>query len=169
MIFHRFHPPRDGGGQGLVEYAFILAFVSLIIVGSISFFGKALVEEYCLINYKLSPTADLSSACSKPIVELGPVSQGPNFLNLEVLVTDPDGDPDNPYVAITKVEFYLDSTGSGPVQIELKYRYCLGGNSGLNPCNNYNTGSLPAGSHTVIVMAYDSDGRIGRLRYKFTK
>ncbi|HSG18287.1 MAG TPA: Flp family type IVb pilin [Anaerolineae bacterium] len=169
MIAHRFHPSRDEGGQGLTEYAFILVLVALITVGSLSFLGQALVDEFCLLTFQLSQSADLSSACGKPIVSLGPVHKGPNQLNLEVLVRDPDGDPNNPYAAISKVEFYIDATSGSPVQTELEHRYCLGGNSGLSPCHNFNTDGLSPGSHTVIVLAYDSDGNVGRFRYDFTK
>jgi len=169
MILHRFHLVRDEGGQGLTEYAFILVLVALVILGILSFVGQAVAEQFCVLVSELSPSADLSSTCSKPIVGLGPVDQGPGYLNLEVDVFDPDGDPDDPYAAIAKVEFYIDDTGGAPVHTEYFYRYCLGNNSGLNPCNNYNTSGLSAGPHTVFVLVYDTDGNIGRMRYSFTR
>ena len=56
MFFRRFQPPRDGGGQGVVEYAFILALVSLVTIGIMSFLGQTLVDQFCLINFELSRT-----------------------------------------------------------------------------------------------------------------
>ena len=168
MILHRFHLVRDEGGQGLTEYAFILVLLALVSVGILSFVGQAVADQFCVLIVELSSSADLPSACSKPIARAGPVEQGPGYLNLEVNVYDPDGDPDNPYAEIAKVEFYIDDTSGTPVQTEYHYRYCLGSNTGINPCRNYDTDGLSPGPHTVIALVYDTDGNIGRMQFRFT-
>jgi Flp pilus assembly pilin Flp len=167
MLFHQVSP--EEGGQSLVEYALILALVALVIIATVALFGTALKDTYCRIVYQVAPGSDISSACSRPIVMPKLVAEGPNFINVEVQVHDPDGDPGDPYAAITQVEFYIDDMGSGPVHTEFQYRYCLGSNSGTNPCQNYNTGSLSNGEHTITILAYDADGNVGRGTYKFVK
>lgn len=164
-----FHLPPREEGQGLVEYGLTLMLVAVVIVGILTLFGDSVKATYCRTTHQISPDADLSGPCSAPILMPDLVSQGPNHINIEVQIHDPDGDPNNPYAAITQVEFYMDDTNSGPVHTEYHYRYCLGSNSGLNPCNNYNISGLANGGHTVIILAYDNDGNVGSARYAFSK
>lgn len=157
-------------GQGLVEYALILVLVAMAIVAIMTLFGQQAKGTYCRTVHQLTPDADLSSACQAPIAMPRMVGSGPGFINVEVDIHDPDGNPNSPYGAITKVVFYIDDTNSSPVNTELHHRYCLGNNSGNNPCNNFNIpGSLSSGRHKIIVLAHDSDGNIGRSSISFTK
>jgi len=156
-------------GQGLVEYALILVLVAVAVIAIMTLFGEQTKQVYCRTVHQLTPDADISSACQAPIAMPRLVDSGSNFINVEVDIYDPDGNPDRPYSAITKVEFYVDSTNNGPVHTEVNYRYCLGSNSGTNPCRNFNTNSLSSGRHKIVILAYDSDGNIGRSDYSFTK
>jgi Flp pilus assembly pilin Flp len=165
MFIHQVSP--EEGGQSLVEYALILSLVALVLIAIVALFGSELKDTYCKIVYQVVPGSDVSSACSKPIVMPELIGQGPNFINIEAQIHDPDGDPDNPYAAITRVEFYIDDTGSSPVQTEYMYHYCLGGGNGS--CADYDTSSLSSGKHTVIILAYDADGNVGRGTDSFVK
>lgn len=169
MLLHYIRTSTDEGGQGLSEYALILSLVAIVIVAALTLLGRTLNNQYCFISYRLSPSADLSSACSVPLVVPEMIEQRPGYINMEATIHDPDGDPDDPYAAISKVEFYIDSTAGSPVQTEYQYRYCLGGNENGNPCKKHSIGALADGEHTVIILAYDSDGNVGRASYTFTK
>ena len=96
-------------------------------------------------------------------------TDGTYLVDIYYDIYDPDGNQDRPYNAITKVEFYVDSTDNRPVHTEFIYRYCLGSNSGTNPCRNFNTNNLSSGRHKILILAYDSDGNIGKSGYSFTK
>lgn len=167
MTSKHFFSKEDG--QGLVEYALILGLVAVVVIGIMTLFGEQAKGIYCRTTHQLVPDADISSACQAPIAMPRMVDRGSNFINLEVEIYDPDGSKSNPYSAITKVEFYINSTEKNPVHTEYKYRYCLGSNSGTNPCRKYNINSLSNGRHKVIILAYDSDGNVGRSSYTFTK
>jgi pilus assembly protein Flp/PilA len=167
MVSH--HPFSEEEGQSLVEYALIIVLIAIVVIVVVTLFGSTLKDTYCSVVYQVVPGSDVSQACSKPIVIPMLLGQGGGQINVEARIHDPDGDPDNPYTAITHVEFYIDSTDSGPVQTEYAYPYCLGSNTSGNPCLNYSTGSLSSGPHTVIILAYDADGNMGRSRYRFTK
>lgn len=169
MLLHHTRTSADEAGQGLAEYALILSLVAIVVVAALASLGTTLHNQYCFISYRLWPSADLSSACSVPLVMPQLIEQRPGYINLEANVYDPDGDPDDPYAAISKVEFYIDDTEGSPVQTELQYRYCLGGNQNGNPCKKYSIGGLSEGEHSVIVLAYDGDGNVGRASYAFTR
>jgi pilus assembly protein Flp/PilA len=162
-----FHSKEDG--QGLVEYALILVLVAVVIIAITTLLGESIKGTYCRTVHQLTPEADLSSACLAPIAMPQSTSSGPNTINLEVAIHDPDGNPNNPYAQITKVEFYLDNTETAPIQVEYYYRYCLSGNSGPNPCGPYNISGLSTGQHKIHILAYDTDGNIGRSSFSFTK
>jgi Flp pilus assembly pilin Flp len=169
MLSNYCHTSQEEGGQGLAEYSFIISLVAIVVMIVIAFFGVTLKDQFCRVTYGLTPFADLSSACSRPIVNLVMHDQGPNTLNIEANVFDPDGDPGDPYAAISKVEFYYDDTSGSPVQTEFEYRYCLSGNPSGTPCGNRNISGLSTGKHTVIALVYDDDGNVGRAQYGFTK
>jgi pilus assembly protein Flp/PilA len=156
-------------GQGLVEYALILVLVAVVIIAITTLLGETIKGTYCRTVHQLTPEADLSSACQAPIAMPKLVDSGSNYINVEVDIYDPDGNQDDPYGAITKVEFYVDSTDSNPIKTELSYRYCLGGNNGTDPCLNFNTNGYSSGRHKIYILAYDSDGNIGRSGFAFTK
>jgi hypothetical protein len=169
MLFSINHTSQEEGGQGLAEYSFIISLVAIVVMISLAFFGGTLKDQFCRVTYGLSPVADLSDTCTKPIVNLVMHGQGPDTLNIEANVFDPDGDPGDPYAAIIKVEFYFDNTSGSPVQTEFEYRYCLSGNPSGTPCGYRNISGLSPGHHTVIVLVYDADGNVGRAQYGFTK
>lgn len=164
MNTKRFFSKEDG--QGLAEYALILVLVAVAIIVILTLFGQSTKAVYCRTVHQLAPEADISSACQAPIVVPQLLNSGSNFINLEAIVYDPDGNQNKPYAAITKVEFYIDSNSS-PVLVEKAYKYCLG--AGDNPCNNFNTSGLSPGPHEVIIMAYDKDGNIGTSTFRFKK
>jgi Flp pilus assembly pilin Flp len=167
MLFKRSPPWHEEGGQGLTEYSLILLLVAVAVVTAMTFFGAELKNAYCDITYELRFILDQSSSCDRPIVQARLIDRGPEFINLEARVRDPDGDPDDPYEAIAKVEFYIDSASGSPVTTEYQYRYCLG--AGDNPCQNYYIGDLSLGEHRVIIMAYDDDGNVGIEHFRFTR
>lgn len=169
MFFNNGHSSQEEGGQGLAEYSFIVSLVAIVVVFILAFLGETLKDQFCRVTYELTPFGDLSGTCSRPIVSLAKHGQGPNNINIEANVFDPDGDPGDPYAAINKVEFYYDSTSGSPVQTEFEYRYCLSGNPSGTPCGYRNISGLSPGQHTVIVLVYDADGNIGRAQYNFTK
>lgn len=156
-------------GQSLVEYGLVLVLVAIVIVAILAIFGDTVRQTYCRAVYMLAPDTDLSNACQAPIIV--PVGrQLPNAIDVEARLHDPDGDPNNPYAAIDRVEFYIDDESSPPVNIEYQFRYCLGdGNGNANGCDSsYSTSGLSPGRHQVIILAFDNDGNVGRARYPFT-
>ena len=167
MFFHRLILGRKEGGQGLVEYSLILILIAMVVFMSLVFFGQSVRDAYCQIIIGLAPLTDPSEACSEPIVTLRPLSQGPNHLNLEAEIYDPDGNPDDPYGTIDRVEFYIDDTNGSPVQTEYHHRYCLSGNSGGEPCHNFDTSDLSPGDHTFIVIVYDTEGNSHSSTYRY--
>ena len=169
MFFRSFHLSQEEDGQGLAEYSLIISLVAIVIVMALAFFGDGVAEQYCYIISRLPFTSDPSSNCHAPNAQLMVIDQGPNYLNVEANVNDPDADPDDPYGSINKVEFYIDSTAGGPVQTEYIYRYCLSGNPIGQPCGNYDISGLSPGQHTVIVKTYDDDGNVGTSQIAFTK
>ena len=156
-------------GQGLVEYALLLILIALGVVVMLALFGQSVSDTYCRISFELSIATGTSGGCSAPRISLRPHSEGPSHLNLEAEVVDPDGDPDDPYGAIDRVEFYIDDTSSGPVQTEHHYRYCLSGNPSGLPCGNFDTSGLSPGDHVIIVIAYDDDGNSTTNKYNYRR
>jgi len=169
MSTRSLHLPEEEAGQGLAEYSLIISLVAIVVVMAVAFFGEGVANQYCSIISVLPFSSDPSTGCDTPITRLTLIDQGPNYINVEATVNDPDGDPDDPYGAISKVEFYIDSTTGGPVQTEFIFRYCLSGNPSGAPCGNYDISGLSAGQHTVIVKTYDNDGNVGTSQITFTK
>jgi len=168
MLSHRFFPSQEEGGQGLTEYAFILTLVAVVVMMAMAFFGQGLMNAYCQITLEFSVIADLSGPCDSPMVSPVINAQGPNTINIEAVILDPDADPADPYGAIDRVEFYIDDANGSPVQTEYHYRYCISGNPSSQPCGNYSTSGLSSGGHTAIILAYDDDGNVGRSEIDFT-
>lgn len=56
---------------------------------------------------------------------------------------------------ISKVEFYLDSTLT---KTETVAPYCMANDSGVAPCYNWNSATVPNGTHTITAYAYDTAG-----------
>lgn len=169
MFFSRFSKGRKEGGQGLVEYSLILLLIAMAVFVMLAFFGQSVRDTYCKIIIGLAPLTDPSEACSQPMVTLRPHSQGPDHLNLEADIVDPDGDPDDPYASINRVEFYIDDTNGSPVQTEYHHRYCMGGGANGRPCNDFDTSGLSSGNHTIIVIVYDTEGNTDRSEFTYHK
>ncbi len=157
-------------GQSLVEYGLVLVLVAIVIAAILAIFGDTVKGTYCRTTYMLAPDTDLSETCQAPIV-MSITSHNGNAISVEARVHDPDGNPNAPYAAIDRVEFYIDDVNSTPVIIEYQYRYCLGaGDGNATGCGTYyNISGLSSGSHEVIMLAYDDDGNVGQARYRFTK
>jgi Flp pilus assembly pilin Flp len=168
MLSKRSQPSHGEGGQGLAEYSLILVLIAIGLVTVLMFFGDGVKNVYCTLTHQLPFGVDQTetTSCNRPFVNPTLLDRGPGYINLEAIVMDPDGDPDNPYGAIAKVEFYMDSDSGSPVQTEYHYRYCLG--AGDDPCNNYDINGLSPGQHTVIIKVYDDDGHVGVSRFNFT-
>ena len=141
--------------------------IALVVIAALTLLGESFSGTCCRIIYQITPDADLSGVCIAPVANLVIVGQGPNYIDIEVPVNDPDGNPGNPYAGVTNVDSFVD--GSGTVHTEYYHRYCLGGNSDTNRCNNFNTSGLASGSHAISIHVHDSDGNIGRSNYRFTK
>jgi len=156
MFLHQGSSPPPEKGQSLVEYALVLVLVAIVIIFILTLFGTTIRASYCSILHQISPGADISEACIAPIVMpiVRPSSAG--RLNVEANIFDPDGDPNNPYANIDRVEFHFDNTNGSPYRIERSYRYCLGG--GNAPCGAENIGSLSPGRHNLYILVYDTDG-----------
>lgn len=56
---------------------------------------------------------------------------------------------------VAKVEFYLDGALN---KTEGVAPYCMAGDNGSLPCNNWDSTTVPNGSHTITAYAYDSAG-----------
>lgn len=169
MFSKRSEPLDEEGGQGLAEYSLILVLIAIGLVTVMMFFGEGVKNVYCTLTHELPFGVDQleTTSCNIPFIRPTLLDRGPGYINLEAVIQDPDGDPENPYGAIAKVEFYMDSDSGSPVTTEYLYRYCLG--AGDDPCHNYNIGSLSPGEHTVIIKAYDVDGHVGTSHFRFTK
>ncbi len=169
MYYQRFQPSLREGGQGLVEYALIVSLVAIVVIISLSVLGEALKNQFCIITNELSLADNPSENCTGSLTILIINDQGPNTINVEAEVHDPNGDPNDPYATISKVEFFIDDTSGGPVQTEYFYRYCLSGNPSGQPCGDYNISGLSPGEHTVIVKVYLDDGTVSTSQIIFTK
>lgn len=163
----RFSYPREEGGQALLEFALLILFIAIVVVGIVSVFGRTLHTTYCRVTHQFAPEADISSTCTIPIVMPLMLARDTNQITLEADIYDPDGDQSDPYGQITRVEFYIDGTEGSPVTVEGIHRYCLG--TGDSVCSSYDISGLAAGNHSVIILAYDADGHVGRSSRGFRR
>ena len=164
----RFDQGRKEEGQGLVEYSLILLMVAVATVAALGFFGHSVKDTYCGIMNEL-PFGGSPEDCGVSVVKPLVIAEGPNNLNLEADINDPDADPDDPYGRVNRVEFYIDSMGSSPVQIEHHHKYCLSGNASGQPCHNFDTSGLQAGDHIVTIKVLFNDGSTGTTTYTYSK
>ena len=68
--------PR-GAGQGLVEYALILALVSIVVVSTLAMVGRAIDGAFSLVVAAMSPEGEAASTCpASPFPLLGVVALG---------------------------------------------------------------------------------------------
>jgi hypothetical protein len=157
------------GGQGLVEYSFILILVAIGTIATLVFLGQSIRDTYCHIMVGLAPLTEPPENCGYFVVRPKVNYRGPNNLNLEAEINDPDADPDHPFERVERVDFYIDTLGSSPVQSEYHYRYCLSGNIDGQPCHNFDTSGLPPGEHLITIEVQFIDGSTSSTTYKYTK
>ena len=68
--------PREAG-QGLVEYALILALVSIVVISSLAMLGRAIDEAFGLVVAALSPEDQSTPTCpASPLPLVGVVALG---------------------------------------------------------------------------------------------
>ena len=68
--------PRQAG-QGLVEYALILALVSIVVVSSLAIVGRVIDEAFNLVVAAMSPEGEAASTCpASPFPLVGVVALG---------------------------------------------------------------------------------------------
>lgn len=145
---------RSAKGQGLVEYALILALVSVVVIGVTAVFGQEIRAQFCKAALALDPTLD-PPGCDSLDVDCVVTGTPPGNIRWEAVVNDTAGENN-----VTRVQFYVD----GHLRTtEIAARYCF--NGGDTACNPYNSSQLGSGSHELIAIAYDADGNIGRCTY----
>ncbi len=146
-------PPGERG-QGLVEYALIIVLVAVVTIIVVSLLGEQVQRVFCDIVLSLGDSAPSIEACEAPRVTCLGVADGQTVsggITLEADVSDNNG-PE----AIARVEFYVDGVRR---QTEYVYHYCFSG--GDDVCRHR---SLSSGTHTIEVIAYDTDGYTGTCR-----
>jgi pilus assembly protein Flp/PilA len=149
-----------GRGQGLVEYALILALVAIVVIGVLAAAGQGIQNVFCDILIKLGGTAPDIGACAAPRITLTGISNGATVTGpivVEAIIQDNKGLGAN----IQYVRFYVDGV---QVADEHIYRYCLGG--GDASCNSY---TPSCGTHTLHVVAADADNNTGEVSITFTR
>ena len=169
MFINRLFHGRKEEGQGLVEYSFILILVAIGTLVTLVFLGQSIRETYCHIMVGLAPLTEPPENCGDFVVKPKVNYRGPNNLNLEAEINDPEADPNQPYKRVQRVDFYIDTLGSSPVQSEYHHRYCLSGNPEGQPCHNYDTSGLPPGEHLITIKVHFNDGSTSSTTYKYTK
>lgn len=142
-------------GQGMVEYAFILVLVAVVVILGLTVFGEETKGVYCDIVDALDPDADPPTCEGEDedslTISCSGLSNGATVsgnITLEGNVTDNAGESN-----VTDVKFYIDG---GLRRTEAISRYCLAG--GDSSCNSFNTGTLSNGPHTFRAVVTDADG-----------
>jgi Flp pilus assembly pilin Flp len=169
MFYQLFHKSQREEGQGLVEYSLLITLVALAVTMILLILGDTIEQQFCAVRNELLMVGDPNQTCDSAVAILMINDQGPNTINMEAEVSDPNGDPDDPYATISKVEFYIDEDSGSPVQTEYFYRHCLSGNPSGQPCGNYDLSGLDSGQHTVIAKVYLEDDTVTTSQIGFTK
>lgn len=133
-------------GQGLSEYAVILALVAIVVAVMVGVFGTELLKVYCRIVMAIDPAVD-APMCERIDVSCG-ASTSSGKASLEATVTDTMGEDD-----VERVDFYIDGKFHKPESIP---KFCMGG--GDASCTPV---SLPSGTHTLRAVAFDAEGNSG--------
>ncbi len=95
FITQFFHGGKEEG-QGLVEYSFILLLVAIGTLVALVFLGQSIRETYCDIMVGLAPLTEPPENCGVFVVKPKVNYRGPNNLNQEAEINDPEADPDHP-------------------------------------------------------------------------
>jgi pilus assembly protein Flp/PilA len=149
-------------GQGLVEYALALVLVAVVVIVVLALTGVSVRKVFCGIVYQVRGTSSAGvSACPEPNIIFTGMGGGTisGSIVAEAVVQDDEGRSN-----IQHVRFYLDGSAT-QFRSEGTYRYCLGGGDG--ECLAFNTTAWSNGSHTLRVVATDSDGNIGEVNLVF--
>ncbi len=151
-------------GQGLVEYALILAFVAIAVIVVLGTAGQKVGEVLCDVVIKVGGgNPGNIKLCAAPRVTISGIAGGQTVhgdIIVEAIVQDDKIQQPNDIVSVT---FYIDGVA---VQTELVYHYCLHGpDSG---CDGYDTTQLSNGTHTLRVVAEDADHNLGETTLTFT-
>ncbi len=146
---------KRGRGQGLVEYALIIVLVSVVVIAVLTLLGPTIGQVYSNVTNALGVGLDPEA----PRINCSVPSNSPGAVNLEALVSDPQGDP------ITVV-FKLDNTTT--LQTEYHFHYCLNGTD--SPCGTYTLpGWVSAGNHTITATASDGHGHTSQCTISVSK
>jgi pilus assembly protein Flp/PilA len=148
-------------GQGLVEYALILALVAIVVIVVVAAVGQGIQEVFCDIVLQLGGDAPDIGACAAPRVTLVGISNGQTVtgaISVEAVIKDNKGNK-NPN--IKQVTFYIDGT---KINDEFAYKFCLV--SGDGPCSSY---TPSVGTHTLRAVATDADNNTGEASVTFTR
>jgi pilus assembly protein Flp/PilA len=143
-------------GQGLVEYALLLVLVAVVVIVILSLVGRTIADKMCDVVIELSgqPIPDDVAACRAPRITLQGIAGGQTVsgtINVEAVIKNNNG----LMKTGATVDFMIDGV---TVNHEGGWRYCLAGGADNGPaCNNYNLSGLPSGTHTLKVVATDSD------------
>jgi pilus assembly protein Flp/PilA len=142
-------------GQGLVEYALLLVLVAVVVIVILSLVGRTIADKMCDVVIEISgrPIPDDVAACRAPRITLQGISGGATVsgsMNVEAVVKNNKG----LMKTVASVDFFIDDH---LVNHEGGWRYCLaGGTDGGPACNDYNLSGIH-GTHTLKVVATDSD------------
>ncbi|MBN1563586.1 MAG: hypothetical protein JXA10_07100 [Anaerolineae bacterium] len=138
-------------GQGLVEYALILALAAVVVIGVAAVFGRSVQKTYCRAVWSIDAGID-APMCDLIDVECHIISNDP--FRLEAIVTDNMGDND-----IKSVSFSVDGVFNNK---EERVKYCLV--SGDGQCSPYRN----SGKHTFTAVAEDAEGNTGKCEITAT-
>jgi pilus assembly protein Flp/PilA len=149
---------KDERGQGLVEYALILALVAVVVIGVTAILGQSIVKVFCSITLQIAPDTD-TPVCEKLAVNCSGVADGATVtgpIPVEAVVTDLA-----PPLNVEKVSFYVDGVLYREERIK---RYCMA--TGDGSCNGYDTSGLSSGWHTISAVAVDGSNNTGTCSVK---
>ncbi len=156
------YQPASHRGQGLVEYALVLAFVAVVVIVVLAATGQRIQDIFCDVTIKLGAGAsDNIAACAAPRVTISGIGNSAKVsgpIAVEAVVKDNKGEE-----SIKEVKFYINDILIKPEYIP---RYCLG--SGDDYCRPYDFSSLSKDtSHRLRVVATDKDGNTGETTVIF--
>ncbi len=138
-------------GQGLVEYALILALAAVAVIAVGIVFGDSVRKQYCEIVWSVDPGMD-APGCNVIDVQCIVISTSPFRMRADV--NDHAGEDDIEYV-----DFFIDGK---PSNKEFYVPYCL--INGDGPCTPY----YGKGEHTFSAVAHDAESNTGKCEIKRT-
>jgi hypothetical protein len=134
-------------GQGLVEYALILALAAIAVIVVLGLFGERIRNFYCEAVLSIAPDVD-APACNQINVTCNLSGKSGNNVYMDAIVVDKAGKDD-----VYSVDWYDNGKY---VRTEYQVKYCLG--SGNDPCDPYKASD---GAHKFSAVAKDAEGNTG--------